>query len=204
MFIVVAAPAPVPVSVTRPVPGYSGHWCRLTNNTRGIVLEHRLGAVAVVGVVVEHPHPLALVGERGGDDGDVGHQAEPHRVGRRGVMARRADGAERRRRVPVAKGGRPRSARHRRRAAPPRPSGVLMRVSASIHPPPAAARRSSRSRYQPGWTRSRSARVASSRHERHQRVGDLARPWPRRPPPAAGTAARDGSGRSRARGRPRG
>jgi len=27
MFIVVPRPAPVPVSVTRPVPGYSGHWC---------------------------------------------------------------------------------------------------------------------------------------------------------------------------------
>ena len=35
MFIVVPDPAPMPVSVTRPVPGYSGHWWKLTNSTRG-------------------------------------------------------------------------------------------------------------------------------------------------------------------------
>ena len=57
--------------------------------------EHRLGAVAVVGVVVEDPHALAGVGEGGGDDGDVGDEAEAHRVGRRGVVTGRAHGAER-------------------------------------------------------------------------------------------------------------
>ena len=60
-----------------------------------VVVEHRLGAVAVMRVEVEDPHPLAGVGERGSDDGDVRHQAETHRVRRRGVVARRPHGAER-------------------------------------------------------------------------------------------------------------
>ena len=57
--------------------------------------ERRLGPVAVMGVVVEHPDPLAGCGERGRHDGHVGDEAEPHRVGRRGVVAGRPDGAER-------------------------------------------------------------------------------------------------------------
>ncbi len=60
----------------------------------GVVEERGLRAVAVVGVVVDDRDPLALLGECRGGDGDVGEQAEAHRLARRGVMAWRANGAE--------------------------------------------------------------------------------------------------------------
>jgi len=51
----------------------------------------------VVSVEVEDPDAFTGFGEGGGDDGDVGHEAEAHRLRRRGVVPRRAHGAERRR-----------------------------------------------------------------------------------------------------------
>ena len=60
-----------------------------------VVVEHRLRAVAVVGVVVEDHDPLALIGQRSGNDRDVGDHAETHRLDGGGVMAGRAYGTER-------------------------------------------------------------------------------------------------------------
>ena len=81
----------------------------------GILGEHRLGAVAVVHVPVEHEHARAavLVERAAGGDGDVVEQAEAHGTPRLRMVARRAESAE----------GRARSARrhqrvdHRHRAA---------------------------------------------------------------------------------------
>src|SRR5690606_35527611 len=56
--------------------------------------EDVLGAVAVVGVVVHDHHPFAPVGQCGGGDGHVVHQAEPHGPVGGGVVTRRAHRAE--------------------------------------------------------------------------------------------------------------
>ena len=59
-----------------------------------VVVEHVLGAVAVVDVPVEDRHPLAGRGELGSADGGVVEQAEAHRpVGHR-MMAGRPPGGE--------------------------------------------------------------------------------------------------------------
>ena len=61
-----------------------------------VVPEDRLGAVAVVGVPVEHRHPLDAGGPRvRRRDGGVVHQAEAHGAGRLGVVAGRPAEAER-------------------------------------------------------------------------------------------------------------
>ena len=83
-----------PVSVSAPVPGYSGYsWMRDVQDA-GVAVEDVLRAVAVVGVVVDDDDPLAPLGEVGGGDGHVVQEAEAHGAGRRGVMAGRAHGAE--------------------------------------------------------------------------------------------------------------
>ena len=61
-----------------------------------IVVEGILGAIAVVHIEVDDGdalEPVALARVPGGD-GDVVQQAEAHRLGRAGVMAGRAHGAE--------------------------------------------------------------------------------------------------------------
>ena len=55
-----------------------------------------LGAVAVVGVVVDDEHALAALGQRRRGDGHVVEQAEPHRPGGGGVVTRGSHRAERR------------------------------------------------------------------------------------------------------------
>ena len=60
-----------------------------------IGVERGLRAVAVMGVDVDDDDALAGVGQRGGDDRDVGDDAEAHRLHGGGVVARRAHGAER-------------------------------------------------------------------------------------------------------------
>ena len=91
--------APAGARIERPLVGADEQDAR-------IVVEDRLRSIAMMGVEVEDPHPLAVPQRGRRNDGDVGHQAEAHRVGRGGVMARRTDGAERR-------------CRPRRAAAPP-------------------------------------------------------------------------------------
>ena len=97
----------------------------------------------------------------------------------------------------------PRSARRRRRAAPPRPSacsGWCRRRS--THRRPRRGVRAGPGTSPDGPARDRPASPPEARSARGPRRDR--RPWRRRPPPVAGTAARDGSARSRARGRPRG
>ena len=92
-----------------------------------VVVEHVLGAVAVVHVPVDDRHALAAGGELGGADRGVVEEAETHRPVVDGVMAWRPAGGERGVALAVAQGGdrlqhraraaarrRPRSGRHRR------------------------------------------------------------------------------------------
>src|SRR5690606_6203906 len=61
----------------------------------GVVPEHVLGAVAVVGVDVDDQDPLAPLGQRGGGHGHVVEEAEAHGRDRGGVVAGRSQRAER-------------------------------------------------------------------------------------------------------------
>ena len=197
-----AAPAPAPVSSTTTVPGVQRPLVIADEQHARIVVEHGLRAVAVVGVVVEDHDPLALVGQRGGDDRDVGDQAEPHRLDGGGVMAGRAHGAER----GVALG---------RRAAPRSPSGRRRRRGVAASKLPglrtcrdrvdrrrAAQIASIRSRYQAGCTRSRSAAFGGQRLERQKWRRRRRRDAPLRAPRRAAPGARDGAGRRDVRGTP--
>src|SRR3546814_7162775 len=62
----------------------------------GIGLESSLGAVAVMDVEIDHGDAFQAPAVAGmpGADGDVVEQAEAHGLGRLGMMAGRADGAE--------------------------------------------------------------------------------------------------------------
>ena len=141
----------------------------------GVVVEHVLGAVAVVGVEVEDPHPLARVGQRGRDDGDVGHEAEPHRRRAGGVVAGRPHGAERglgRRRASSASTA-VRPAPAASRAASRRPP-----AHAGVGVDPAAALRGhlvDAVEVPAGWTRSSSSRVAGRGSSGDHRVVELRR-----------------------------
>ena len=59
-----------------------------------VAIEDLLGAVAMVRIPVDDQDSFTPGGEHGRGDGDIVHQAEPHRVGRGGVMTGRADDAE--------------------------------------------------------------------------------------------------------------
>ena len=87
-------PAPDTVSSSAPVPGIQRVLVERDVRDPRVGVEDVLGAVAVMGVVVDDQHPLAPIGERRGGDRDVVDQAEPHRARRRGVVARRADREE--------------------------------------------------------------------------------------------------------------
>ena len=87
---------PTPVSAGAPVPGQPGRWCTEARNSVGSASNSVLGAVAVVDVEIDHrdaPQPGLLGDPRA--DGDVGEEAEAHRVLGAGVMAGRPHGAER-------------------------------------------------------------------------------------------------------------
>ena len=78
---VVPSPAPAPgLGRARRCRGTAGTRGS-TRRPRGVVVEDVLGAVAVVGVVVDDQHPLAPVGQARGGHGHVVEQAEPHRRG---------------------------------------------------------------------------------------------------------------------------
>ena len=105
-----------------------------------VVPEHVLRAVAVMHVPIDDQHAVRARARRCGPrgDGHVVEQAKAHRILRAGVMARRADQAQRRlvlarrRRADRIAG---RSGRQRGHVERP----LAETVSASIRPPPAAA-----------------------------------------------------------------
>ena len=138
--------------------------------------EDLLGAVAVVDVPVEDQHPLgAARGDRvPGGDGDVVEQAEAHRAVALGVVAGRAQAAERR---PRLAGEQPLgrvAPRRRRRAAPRRRTRREATVSMSIMPPPRGAERLDRVDVRAAWTRVSCSRVAAGASTR-SRPGQPAR-----------------------------
>ena len=99
-------------------------------------VEHVLRAVAVMRVVVDDEHALALRGERRGDDSDVRDEAEPHRHRAVRVVPRRSHRTERR--VPFAPtqcvdSGEPRPGRQRGR-----PPGARARVRVGVETTAAA------------------------------------------------------------------
>jgi len=71
----------------------------------GLAEEDVLGAVAVVGVVVDDQHPFSPIGEGPGRDRDVVDEAETHGPRRRSVMARWPHGEERRGGLPCLESG---------------------------------------------------------------------------------------------------
>ena len=120
MLSVVPAPAPPPVSSTLPGARVQRPLVIADEQHPRVVVEHRLRAVAVVGVVVEDHHSLALVGQRRGDDRDVGDHAEAHRLDRRWRGDRAGEQRRTRRRPGRRAAPRPPSDRRRRRGSRPR------------------------------------------------------------------------------------
>ena len=162
---------------------------------RRVVLEDRLGAVAVVGVPVEHGHPLdARRRGRGRPRLRRGSRCRspspgpPRRGGRAGGRRRTRSRSRRRARR------RPPRSRLRRRAPPRRSCGSLTTVSGSSARRRRGAERSIAARWSGSWTRSRSraGRRRPAPPSRH-------RIRPRRAPPRpSGRAAPGAPGPGRA------
>ena len=135
-----------------PVPGIQRVLVERHVDHRGVVVEDVLGAVAVVGVVVDDQHPLAPVGQRPGRDRDVVEQAEAHRPARRGVVPGRAHGAEggvALAGVEVGDGVETGAGGEQRGLVRARGTAT---VSGSMWPPPPRVKSARRSRNGAGWT----------------------------------------------------
>ena len=101
--------------------------------------EDVLGAVAVMGVVVDDQHALAPVGQGGGRDRHVVEQAEPHRPRGGGVVAGRTHRAERAVGVARIEGvdrGQPGAGGEQRRVVGRRRSWPCRRRASHRPPPP--------------------------------------------------------------------
>ena len=153
-----------------------------------VAVEDVLRAVAVVGVVVDDEHPLAPVGQRA-------RPRRPRCSGGRspsresgGVVAGRAHGAERRRRLAPRRGPRRRQPGAGGQAGGVPGLGAGPVVSASMRPPPGRAERARWRRGRPaGCTRSSSSRVAAGARRARGRRRD-------RPSPGAGEHRLEASG----------
>lgn len=86
---------PITGLAQRPRPGIQRPLVHRDVQDRGVAVEHGLGAIAVMGVVVDDGHPGSLRGQRCSCDRHIGEQTKAHRLVRCRVMSRWSYRAER-------------------------------------------------------------------------------------------------------------